>query len=93
MKPRIKLGPAIGAGREAIIQSDDGIETGILLPSQEGKPIPEGSDLLAIEAREDEQGWSNFETLFTSRCPAQVATRAYCDGYERIFGHRKVGVA
>jgi hypothetical protein len=29
----------------------------------------------------------------STRGPAQVATRAYCDGYERIFGARKVGLA
>jgi hypothetical protein len=28
-----------------------------------------------------------------ARGPAQVATRAYCEGYERIFGTRKVGLA
>lgn len=63
-----------------------------LLPAPDGTPIPEGGELVHVGAN-DSEGWRNVEVLYRNG-PAQVATPAYREGYDRIFGKKqKAGLA
>jgi hypothetical protein len=65
---------------------------GPAVPAQDGKPIPEGVELVHLGPA-DCEGWRNVEMTFM-RGPAQVASPAYREGYDRIFGKkREVGLA
>lgn len=74
------------------------IGTGILAPVKEGAPIAPGAELVSVDALERE-GWHDIETLYKNDTgaatsgPPQVATPAYRNGYDRIFGKAKVGLA
>ena len=59
------------------------------VPTREGQPIDPGSDLIVTDGR----GGYYAEPLTARRAsarsgPAQVATAAYRDNYETIFGAR-----
>jgi hypothetical protein len=61
---------------------------------KDGQPIPEGAELIQVGA-EDGEGWRDVTTVYKSERsgPAQVATPAYREGYDRIFGKQKMGLA
>jgi hypothetical protein len=94
-KNRIKLGPEISPGRHKAIREVDGEHTTGILRVAEGSPMRPGEELVDISEDYDEDGWSDCESLYTMprSGPAQVATKAYCNGYERIFGKKNVGLA
>ena len=58
---------------------------------KDGQPIPEGAELIQVGA-EDSDGWRDVTTVYKSG-PAQVATPAYREGYDRVFGKQKMGLA
>jgi hypothetical protein len=96
MKDKIKFGPMLDSGgRLAVRRRGDKVEECLLSPSIDGKPLLDGAELVRIEEPCD-NGWHDAQTLYrhaTSSGPPQVATRAYCEGYERIFGTKKIGLA
>jgi hypothetical protein len=94
-KDQVRLGPTIGPDQKAVIRRRDGaVGSGVLMKVEDGQPIPEGSELIHVGAADDE-GWHDVTSLYTHERggPAQVATPAYRDGYDRIFGKQKVGLA
>ena len=92
-KDQVRLGPETGSGRGAAIRRHDGaVEFGTFMETKEGQPIPEGAELIRV-GPEDDDGWRDVTTVYKSG-PAQVATPAYREGYDRVFGKKqKVGLA
>lgn len=92
MKEKPKEDKVLIQGDTAIRECDGKLQAGTFRPAREGEPIPEGHELVYLgDQRED--GWYNVAASFRNSGPAQVATRAYRDGYDRIFGKQKVGLA
>ena len=90
MSDRIQFEPNGGA----LIEREDGERViGIVRPVEDGVPMAEGAEL--IESDGDTCGeWHTIRTLYKHSGPAQVATKEYREGYDRIFGaKRKVGLA
>jgi hypothetical protein len=63
-------------------------------PTQDGAPVRPGAELANVSA-ESRDGWRKLTSLYKAAGdgPAQVATPAYREGYDRIFGKQKVGLA
>lgn len=77
----------------ALRRSPDGeIKRVAVSPFREGAPLYSSSEIANVsEASVD--GWHKLKNVYKSG-PAQVATPAYRDGYDRIFGKKqKVGLA
>ena len=73
-------------------RSDSGVDFGTFVEMKEGQPIPEGAELIRVGAEGDD-GWRDVTSVYKSG-PAQVATPAYREGHDRIFGQKqKVGSA
>jgi hypothetical protein len=93
---QIRLGPEIEPGRGAAIRrSDEGISFGTFTEVKSGRPIPEGAELICVGDPADD-GWRGVTPFYKheSNGPAQVATPAYHEGYDRIFGKkREAGLA
>jgi hypothetical protein len=68
---------------------DERLEVGQMRPLKEGKPIT--GEVVSLTAREDSPRAFDVKVLAKvdapapAAGPAQVATRAYRDGWERIF--------
>lgn len=86
-KDRIRLSPD-GA---AIRCNEEGTGFGTFTEMKEGQPLREGAELIRVEDA-DEDGWRDVISIYKNG-PAQVATPAYRENYDRIFGKQKVGMA
>lgn len=72
----------------ATIQRQDGsVQVGTFHEMHEGQPLPEGSELVHVNYHPKNE-WHDSETVHRSG-PAQVATPAYREGHERIFGKKQ----
>lgn len=104
-KDQMRLGPEIEPGHGAAVRRGaDGkiVGFGTFTTVKDGQPIPEGVELIHVGA-EDDDGWRDVTTLYgrepersapERNGPAQVATPAYRNGYDRIFSKkREVGLA
>ncbi len=94
-KNQIRLGSETDPGHGAAIRRHgEGFSFGTFTEIKEGQPIREGAELIRVGA-EDDEGWRDVTTVYEHRNgPAQVATPAYREGYDRIFGGKqKVGLA
>ena len=87
------LGPptADGAGVHVIRARDEHIETGELRALQEGKPI--SGEVITLTPRESNPRVCDVTESFSSagagaraKGPAKVATEAYRQGWDEIFG-------
>lgn len=89
VKEKIRFGP----GNTAVHRDAEGNERHIRYePAKEGEPLKPGADLMSV-SNECRDGWHDVEVLYRSG-PAQVATPAYREGYDRIFGKKaEVGLA
>jgi hypothetical protein len=89
---RIRFGHEIAPGKRVGVLQRDGAERFVVAarPS-DGVPLVEGSEVISAGTL-DADGWQPVTVLYRQG-PSQVATPAYRDGYERIFGRGKVGVA
>jgi len=79
-------------GHGAAIRRQDGkLSVGTFVEVKEGQPIPEGYELIRVGA-EGEDGWRDVTSIYGGERsgPAQVATPAYREGYDRIFGKKPV---
>jgi len=110
MKPKdqIQIGPEVSPGRRiAVRRRGDEVTVGTFGGMKEGRPIPEGAELVRVDPT-CHDGWHDATVLYSHSAlepepeeveethgsgPAQVATPAYREGYDRIFGKQKVGLA
>jgi len=92
----MRFGSEIEPGRGAAIRRcGEGVSFGTFTEMKEGQPIPEGSELVRVGASDDD-GWYDVTPIYKheSNGPPQVATPAYRDGHDRIFGKKQnVGLA
>jgi len=92
MSGRIRFGREIAPGKRVAVLERDGTERFVVASQPgDGTPLVEGSEVIDAGAP-DADGWQPVSVLYRHG-PAQVATRSYCEGYERIFGKGKVGSA
>jgi hypothetical protein len=98
-KTRISLGPHIGPNARLATRERDGELTPVLVrKALDGEPL-NGGELGQVENPDCMCGrWQDVTTVYEGRAteggPAQVATPAYRDGYDRIFGKKPtVGLA
>ena len=92
---QVRFGPTLSSGEQSMIRRrGEHLEVGLISRVVEGRPIREGAELVHIEGPERD-GWYSAETLYRhpGGGPARVATPAYREGYDRIFGKQKVGLA
>lgn len=88
----VLLGPptADGAGVHVIRAREERIETGELRALQEGKPI--AGEVLTLRPREENPRVCDVTGTYTppsvQKGPAKVASQAYRDGWDEIFGAR-----
>lgn len=88
---QIAFGEELADGKHEIVRRRGGdLELGILAPVQEGRPLPPGAELVMVSTK-GKGGWFDTKTVYKSG-PAQVATPAYRDGYDRIFGKKRATV-
>lgn len=104
MKPKdqIRIGPEVSPGqRIAFRRRGEEFAVGTIGELKDGRPIPEGAEFIKL-ARECHDGWHDATVLYSHESapneqqrsgPAQVATPEYREGYDRIFGKQKVGLA
>ena len=81
-------------GSTTVLREDaeGNVHAGVIDPIQDGKPIT--GDLVEVSDEADDDGWRPMKVLYSaSKGPPQVATKKYCEGYDRIFGKKKVGLA
>lgn len=100
---RVSLGPHIGPhARLAVRERDGEQELTLVGPLRDGVPLPDHAEIVHLEAPDCTcDGWQAATTLYrpserrtTESGPVQVATPAYRDGYDRIFGKQPtVGLA
>jgi len=96
-KDRVRVGLPVAPGVHTIIrEKDDGngtqtTEVGYFAALKNGEAIPDNTEIVLLD-EESEGGWRDVK-LSHRAGPAQVATRAYRDGYDRIFGKQEVGQA
>jgi hypothetical protein len=86
MEDVVMLGPDLGNGMRPAIRHTSGCEVsfGTVVDVKDGQPIPEGATMMTLEARENGPGFKVVDEY--RHGPAQVATPAYRQNYDRIFG-------
>jgi hypothetical protein len=86
----IWFGPGVYA---ALRRTPDGeVRQVTCSPMRSGAPLRLGAELANV-SEGNEDGWHPLTSIYKSG-PAQVATPAYREGYDRIFGKKqKVGLA
>lgn len=88
MTTRIRSCGEIAPGKSLVERETDGVTDHCLIYNpKDGEPLPEGAELICVE-KPDADGWQASTTLYRNG-PAQVATPAYRDGYDRIFGKKQ----
>lgn len=80
----IAIGPEVKGGQIVHRQREDGsCQAGVLMPLSEGRPMLPGAELVDINKRGDRY---TMRTVWRNGGPAQVASPAYREGWDRIFG-------
>lgn len=96
VRDEINFGPEIAPGVRAAMrrQGDSGEMRPVRVTvARDGAPVPPGAELAQVDGP-CVDGWHGITSLFGGDGPAQVATPAYRDGYDRIFGKKQnVGLA
>jgi len=93
-RDEIRFGPEIAPGvRSALRRSPDGTVREVACQQfREGAPLYESSEIADVDPTCN-GGWHKLNVRYKVG-PAQVATPAYREGYDRIFGKKqKVGLA
>jgi hypothetical protein len=78
-----------GGGKMALHHKPDhSLEAAVMYPLQDGVPIPENAVL--VRRRDDGSELYDVEGSVADmkRGPSKVVTRAYRDGYDRVFGRK-----
>lgn len=94
VKDRVWIGPKDDTGQHRAVRDrgDGNLEPAHFRPAKNGEAIPPGSELVFLDPKQGDDGGYDVAASYKSG-PAQVATRAYRDGYDRIFGKQKTGLA
>ena len=101
-KDKIALGAFIGPDERIGVRQRASGELDVVTFStiREGEPLQESTEIVRIEDPDCScGGWQESETIYKmpkagGDGPAQVATPAYREGYDRIFGKKPaVGLA
>jgi hypothetical protein len=80
----VAVGPLVSEKRRLVLrETETGLSTGTLGPVQQGKPMVEGAELLDIDYK------TGCVTVLYRHGPAQVATKAYRNGWDAVFGKEK----
>jgi len=92
-KDKLMVGHEIADGvRIAVRSDDDGERLVTISDHKSGDPLPPSSEYISLSS-EDSEGWQDVNVLYKTG-PSQVATPAYREGYDRIFGGKqKTGLA
>jgi len=92
----IAIGPEVSPGVRSALRRKDGVTKQVFVKlAKEGESIHQGTELAMVgDPTGDNDGahWHALTSVYKGG-PAQVATPAYRDGYDRIFGKQKVGSA
>lgn len=98
----VQMGPDLGDGSRPFVRhtEDHQVQAGVMRPVVEGKPLAGDGDLVQLEASET-PGEYRATTMATikggqvteHKGPAKVASPAYRDGWDALFGHKTVGQA
>lgn len=94
-RDEISIGPEVSPGVYLGLRrtSDGEVREVTCTPSEDGVPLAPGAEVVDVEVAA-EDGWHKLTSLYKMPGPAQVATPAYREGYDRIFGKKqKVGLA
>lgn len=93
-KDEVNIGPVIAPGvRVARRRNEGGEELITLREAVDGAPIGPSTELVQV-GTECRNGWHTVRSLYGGAGPPQVATEAYREGYDRIFGGKQtVGAA
>lgn len=93
-KDRVWIGPQDETGEHRAIRDrgDGNLERAHFRVAEEGEAIPPGSELVLLRPEQGADGGYDVAACYKSG-PAQVATPKYREGYDRIFGKQKVGLA
>jgi len=94
-KDEIQIGPEISPGVHLGLRRtpDGAVRKVTCMPSGDGVPLAPGSEVVDVEAASTD-GWHKMTSLYKVPGPAQVATPAYREGYDRVFGKKqKAGLA
>ena len=94
---RIQLGPQVGPDTRLGVRDRNGRFSPTGLRRVRGGESVDGAEVIHL-SEADAEGWHEVTTLYDGRAteggPAQVATPAYREGYDRIFGKKPtVGLA
>lgn len=83
-------GPGLpGGGRAALHhRADHTLEAAVMYPLQEGSPIPENAVLVRRRGGGSELYDVEGTVADMRKGPSKVVTKAYRDGYDRVFGKR-----
>lgn len=87
-REEIRFGPEIAPGTRVAIRRDAKGEERVVsvCKGDDGKPLLPNTEVASVSAH-SEDGWHEVQTLYRNG-PAQVATPAYREGYDRIFGKK-----
>lgn len=91
-KDEVNVGPEVAPGvRVAVRRDETGERVVTLRKAVDGAPMGPTTELVEVDP-ECRGGWHSVRSIY--RGPPQVATDAYREGYDRIFGGRQtVGAA
>lgn len=84
----VVLGPKTEDGRQTVIRhrEDHSIELAELRSVEDGKPMPEGAELVQLSGKGPAY---KVESIYDSRKgPAKVTTGKYRDNYDVVFGNK-----
>lgn len=93
-KDRVWIGPQHEDGEHCAVRDrGDGIlESAHFRVAKDGEATPPGAELVILRPEQGADGGYEVAACYKSG-PAQVATPAYREGYDRIFGKQKIGLA
>lgn len=98
-KDQVRIGQEVAPNTRLVERRIGGqVRTGTLGLVRDGQVLQEGTELVRLSPGDDE--WHDCETIYRHEPapglsgPPQVATSAYREGHDRIFGKKPtVGVA
>ena len=86
----VLLGNQTPEGTQALRIKDGEASPCILSPVVEGRPIPENSELISVTPRAANPRICDVNPAYVGKKgPARVATKAYSDGYDKVFANSR----